>query len=187
MKKNKTKSVMVTSIFLERRRLLTKEKMESYCEGVDFRKDSVNDDLESLFEKILLGKEPDERAWTYFLPRLTEEELESVEREKYQDVVEAELTISKSDSNYSGGENWNGRELEKSWERGDICYLETFTEKNPDVDESEMMLSESDAKYVQGDCSRRTFVIKNSSKKITQKITKKSSNNNCSCCNCSIQ
>ena len=34
--------------------------MESYCKGEEDEKDSVNDDLESLFENIRLGKEPDE-------------------------------------------------------------------------------------------------------------------------------
>ena len=42
------------------------------------RKDSVNDDLESLFEDLRLGKEPDEEVLTYFLPKLTEEEMKSV-------------------------------------------------------------------------------------------------------------
>ena len=80
MKKHKIKSVMLTSICLERGELITKEKMESYCKGKKSEKDSVNDDLESLFENIRLGKEPDDCVWTYFLPKLTEEELELVER-----------------------------------------------------------------------------------------------------------
>ena len=54
--------------------------MESYSKGEKWMKDSVNDDLESLFENVLLGKEPDERVNTYFLPKLTEKELELVER-----------------------------------------------------------------------------------------------------------
>ena len=54
--------------------------MESYCKGEEDEKDSVNDDLESLFENIRLGKEPDEFVVSYFLPKLTEEELELVER-----------------------------------------------------------------------------------------------------------
>ena len=67
MKKHKIKSVMVTSIILARSKLITKEKMESYCKGEEDQKDSVNDDLESLFENIRLGKEPDERVETYFM------------------------------------------------------------------------------------------------------------------------
>merc|ERR1712062_272281 len=80
MKNHKIMSVMVTKIHLYRSNLITKAEMESYCKGEKWMKDSVNDDLESLFENIRLGKEPDERVNTYFLPNLTEEELELVER-----------------------------------------------------------------------------------------------------------
>ena len=85
--------------------------MESYCKGEEFEKDSVNDDLESLFENIRLGKEPDECVWTYFLPKLTEEELKLVERRDTSylqtflhslnaDVNETEMMLSESDSKY---------------------------------------------------------------------------------------
>ena len=106
---------MVTSFYLYRWKLITKEEMESYCKGEDSeRKDSVNDDLESLFENIRLGKEPDEDVWTYFLPKLTEEELESVERRDTSylqtfywgndaDVDETEMMLSESDSKYVWG------------------------------------------------------------------------------------
>ena len=142
LKKHKIKSVMVTSIFLYRAYLITKEKMESYCKGI-YReytgKDSVNDDLESLFENIRLGKEPDKMQWynrTYFLPKLTEKELELVKRR---------------DTSY----------LRTFHDFG-------VYEFNPDVDETEMMLSESDSKYVRGESRRRTFVIENSLKKSLQ-------------------
>ena len=114
MKKHKIKSVMVTRISLYRVNLLTKEKMESYCKGEEEEKDSVNDDLESLFENIRLGKEPNELVRTYFLPKLTEEELELVERrdtsylqtfwEDDPDVDETEMMLSESDSKYVRGE-----------------------------------------------------------------------------------
>ena len=105
---------MVTSIRLDRRRLITKEKMESYCNGEDSeRKDSVNDDLESLFENIRLDKELDEGVPTYFLPKLTGKELELVERRdpcylqtfSYEkpDVHETEMLLSESDSKYVRG------------------------------------------------------------------------------------
>ena len=67
---------MLTSIYLLRWRLITREKMENYCKGKERVKNSVNDDLESLFENIQLGKEPHEWVINYFLPMLTEEELE---------------------------------------------------------------------------------------------------------------
>ena len=113
MKKHKIKSVMLTSIYLRRWNLITKEEMESYCKGEKDEKDSVNDDLESLFENIRLGKEPDEEVYTYFLPKLTEEELELVEKRDPSylqtlsslnpDVNETEMMLSESDSKYVRG------------------------------------------------------------------------------------
>ena len=116
MKKHKIKSVMLTIIYLDRINLITKEKMESYCKGEELRKDSVNDDLESFFENIRLGKEPDEDVQTYFLPKLTEEELELVEKRdtgyfqtfgsSNPDVDETEMMLSESDSKYVRGGSW---------------------------------------------------------------------------------
>ena len=113
MRKYKLKSVMVTTINLHRWRLITKERMENYYNGKEDRKriHSVNDDLESLFENIRLGKEPDELIRTYFLPKLTEKELELVERkdrsycqtfeEWYSpDVNKREMMLSESDSKF---------------------------------------------------------------------------------------
>ena len=87
--------------------------MESYCKGEKSQKDSVNDDLESFFENIRLGKEPDEKVETYFLPKLTEEELELVERRDKSylqslwysdpDVDENKMLLSESDSKYVKG------------------------------------------------------------------------------------
>ena len=104
---------MVTMIDLRRERLITKEKMEDVCKGEGY---SVNDDLESLFENIRLGKELNEDVETYFLPKLTKEELAWVERKKYSylvtfwsmtnpldrnpDVDETEMMLSESDSKY---------------------------------------------------------------------------------------
>merc|ERR1711917_216184 len=101
---------MVTSIYLDRDHLITKEEMESYCKGEKSQKVSVNDDLESLFENIRLGKEPEEVVETYFLPKLTEKELELVERRDTSylrtfvfpnpDVDKTEMILSESDSKY---------------------------------------------------------------------------------------
>ena len=79
MKKNRIKSAMVTSYDLWRMNLITKGAMEGYC--MEEESDSVNDDLESLFEDLRLGKERREiDVCTYFLPQLTEEELQLVEQ-----------------------------------------------------------------------------------------------------------
>ena len=72
--------------------------------------ESFNDDLDSLFQDIQFGKNPVENKFTYFLPKLTEEELELVERqdEKFMktfrdpdpDVKKAEIEASESDSKF---------------------------------------------------------------------------------------
>ena len=105
---------MVTGIYLFRSKIITKEKMESYCKDADsLRKDSVNDDLESLFENIRLRKEPDGVVETYFLPKLTKKELKLVERRETNyletftssnpDVGKVEMMLSESDSKYVKG------------------------------------------------------------------------------------
>ena len=82
--------------------------METYKEGI---KQSVNEDLESLFEDILLGKEPDEWINSYFLPKLTEEEMSLVGRKDRSylqtfynknapDVEETEMKRSESNAKY---------------------------------------------------------------------------------------
>ena len=125
MKKYKLKSVMVTTIFMSRQDLITKEKMENYCKGADhFSKLSVNDDHESLFEDIRLGKEPDNSILTYFLPKLTEEEVKlfAIKDTSYLEtfslrnpgVSEAERKLSESDSKFVRG-----------W-----CWRKTFTIEN---------------------------------------------------------
>ena len=78
----------MTLLRMKKMNVITKENMESFCEGKRARKESVNDDLESLYGKVRLGKQPNfEDVRTYFLPKLTEEELELVEQED-QNVLE---------------------------------------------------------------------------------------------------
>ena len=114
MEKYKFKSVMVTTIYMWRRQLITKEEMEKYCKGEKLEKDSVNDDLESLFEDLRRGKEPNETVPTYFLPRLTEEEMELVERKDQSYLAsftfgllyskKAYMKLSESDSKFVDGQ-----------------------------------------------------------------------------------
>ena len=111
MEKYKIKKIMVTVIWLRRSHLITKEKMENYCKGNENRKKSANDDLESLFDDIRIGKKPDERVETYFLPKLTNQQLELVESKDQNfmntfssglgaDVSEVEMKASESDSKF---------------------------------------------------------------------------------------
>ena len=114
MKKYKIQSLMVTFLYMWRFNLITKEAMEDMCNGKDSLFSitiSVNDDLESLFEDLRLGKQPRERIYTYFLPKLTEEELELVARKDRtylktlgiagnKDVPEAQMKLSESNSKF---------------------------------------------------------------------------------------
>ena len=146
MKKYKMKKVVLTKIYMEQEYLITKEVMEKYCkqEIKSPVKVSVADDLESLFEdiclgnKIHLGHKLDDEVWTYFLPKLTREELE---------------LVAKKDSSYMA--KFMGQ------------FNDDNDERNPDdidVDEAEMEDSESDSKFVKGSCRRVTFDIKQPSK-----------------------
>ena len=127
-------------ICMMRWKIITKENMENICRGQETRKDSVNDDLESLFEdlrlgkelswnllslKNLLGKEPDKDTETYFLPKLTEEELELIEKE-------------------------------------DRTILRSFYHGAPEVPKADLMRSKSDSKYVDCIAWRKTFTVLNS-------------------------
>ena len=136
LKKYKIKKVMVTKLVMKRQKLITKEEMEKYCKrekrvsyhSYDIRDttQSVNDDLDSLFEVILLGKKLDEvdLNWTHFIPELTDEELKLVEKKDKNfmntfntpnpDVKKAEMQASKSDSKFVFA----------------VCGRQTFTIKN---------------------------------------------------------
>ena len=104
------KKVMVTIMDGWREKIITMEKMVSYCTGEEYLKESVNDDIDNLFENIRLGIEPDAYVATYFLPMLTENELKLVEEknsiylktflEPNPDVKEAEMKLSGSDSKF---------------------------------------------------------------------------------------
>ena len=113
---------MLTVIDIRRDKLITKEDMENYCKGEnDYRKYSVNDDLELLFEDLRLGKKPTNAQYTYFLPKLTKNELKLVERKDITylktfnlsnpvsgipDVKAAEMVLSESDSKFVEGIGW---------------------------------------------------------------------------------
>ena len=117
MEKFKIKSVMTTFLHMTKLKIITKEAMENdYNRGQDFfgGNISVNDDLDSFFEDLRHGKEPDEKVRFYFLPKLTEEELELVDRKDANylktflhdwdtDVKKAQMNRSKSDSKFVHG------------------------------------------------------------------------------------
>ena len=102
-----------------RQNLITKEYMENYLKEREPQKVSFNDDLESFLEDLRNGKEPEEEVETYFLPQLTDAELELVERKNKNyfdtfyvnmffspDVNEIQMQLSKSDSKYVREIGW---------------------------------------------------------------------------------
>ena len=99
-----------------RSKLITIEAMERYCNGKEKLIASVNDDLGSLFEDLRLQNEPDEKARTYFLPKLPNKEIKLVEEkelsyfqtfmESNPDFEKAEMKLSESNSKFVQGECW---------------------------------------------------------------------------------
>ena len=98
-------------IFIRRHRIITKERMENYCKGNENDTESVNDDLETLVQDLQLGSKLNQEVWTYFLPKLTEDELKLVEQRDFNyfdtcstgylaDVDEAEMKASESNSKF---------------------------------------------------------------------------------------
>ena len=113
MKKYKISTVMVTNIFMHRRNIITNEAMTKYCNGKMYDKDSANDDLESFYEVLRLGKTPKIWATCYFLPKLTKKHMELVEKKdpsyfktfikSNPDVDEVEMGLSESKSKFVQG------------------------------------------------------------------------------------
>jgi len=108
-----------------RRNLITKEKAKDASEGKlkndeDWEDEevSINDDLEMFLTNLLNSKEiKEERVWSFFMPKLTEEELKLVENknedhlnsyyehylERNPDVDPEEMKKSDSSSKYVHG------------------------------------------------------------------------------------
>ena len=119
---------MLTNITLTRWRLITKKWMENICKreedprriqedprgSMRIREDMINDGFDLFFETIRFGKEfrqdVPEYLQTYFLPKLTGEELELVEKRDTSyfqtlqssdpDVNKAQMILSESNSKY---------------------------------------------------------------------------------------
>ena len=79
MKKYNIISAMVSILSSERKCVTTKEEVEDHCKGKYEDKNSIHDDLDSFFERLCLGEEPDETARTYFFAKLSEKEMELFE------------------------------------------------------------------------------------------------------------
>ena len=104
MKMYKIETVIVTILRMHRNNLITQENMKKFCQGGKLRKQSVNDDLDEFFKNLQLGLEPNDDVRTYFLPKLTEQELELQSfSSSNPDVDEAQMKLSESDSKFVQG------------------------------------------------------------------------------------
>ena len=83
IKKHNLKSALVTSLLMKRFDFITKEKMDNIHLGTEnwfhTAKESVNDDLDGFLESLQSGRELKSKAWTHFLPKLTNKEQEKFE------------------------------------------------------------------------------------------------------------
>ena len=116
MKMYKIETVIVTILRMNRNNHITQEIMKKFCQGENLRKKSVNDDLDEFFKMLQLGLEQSEDVWTYFLPKLTEKELELTAKKDSSylqsfllsnpDVDVAQMKLSESDSKFVQGFCW---------------------------------------------------------------------------------
>ena len=160
MKKYNINSVLLTTISQERERLITKEATEEYYDRkIQYSYDStmrhgpwnikisVNDDLESLFEDLKIGRKVKKLEWSYFLPELTEKDLQLVETRNeshlktyicYWEPVHVYKTLY----TYTGI-NWLKRRRPRY---GD-----------PDISKWKMKRSRSTSKFLKAVCFRWSF------------------------------
>ena len=101
----------MTTFSINKNNLITHEEMKEYYLG---KRQSFNNDLETLFENLQLDVNIDRFQETYFLPKLTEKEQELVTKRNKQyfssfssynfdfnpDIHEQKMKLSKSDSQY---------------------------------------------------------------------------------------
>ena len=88
-------SSILTMLGMERINLITKEKSKLAAEGKlkndeewEDYEGSINDDLDSFINNLQNSNEiRDENVWSFFLPKLTEEELKLVEQKNYEHMM----------------------------------------------------------------------------------------------------
>ena len=132
MKKYGISSAVLTVVGMERKFLITAEKMiQAYNGDLKNNKNwklyagSINDDIESFLEKLQKpGEIEDEEVFTFFTPKLTKEEMELVEQKN--------LTHMKTYANYA------------------------YDIRDIDVDALKMKMSDSNSMYAHTFCWRCT-------------------------------
>ena len=159
MKENGIQSTIFTTLWMERQNLITKEKSKAAYEGKLKNEDawekyevSINDDLESFSENLQeissLEEVQEEDVWSFFLPKLTKEEMKLVEEKDRKhmmtyyygldaDVDKKEMKKSDSKDKYVHG--WCSR-----WTRVlnfDVNLSETSSESSSSIaSESESLI-----------------------------------------------
>ena len=119
MNKYRIKSALLTWVWMNRQRLVSKKTMKDYYKGrfeskEGFDKESVHDDLDSFFQRLQQGENPDgDDVLTFYMPQLTEDELKLVNEKNHDyletifslepDLNEADLAITDSDSRFIHG------------------------------------------------------------------------------------
>lgn len=135
MKKYNINSAMVSILSSFRNNITTKEKVEDHFKGKYQDEKSIHDDLDSFFERLCLGEEPNETVRTYFFPKLSEKETNLFET---KDEEFMRTLANQYDLERIGNEQ--DIELAHSWSEFDNTY-------------------ESKWEYIKSLCSRRTFLI----------------------------
>ena len=150
MKKNNLKSALVTSLHMKRLDFITKEKMDEVRLGYAWMryawmrdawmryacsknwfhiaKESVNDDLDGFLESLQSGKELESKAWTHFLPKLTNKEEEKFEN-KDKDFFRKCLFSKIEDSN---NDNCKLADSDSMFVEG-FCLRHTIRLDNPTI------------------------------------------------------
>ena len=130
MRKNGIQTAILTTLCMHRWKLVTKEKVKQAYEGKlkneqewKFYEQSIHDDLETFFETLQGQKKiKNELVLSFFLPKLTEDELKLVEDKdelhlgtyskhydgRNPDVDIEEMKKSDSKSKYVHGQCWRG-------------------------------------------------------------------------------
>ena len=135
MRKYGIQSSILTMLYMRRLKLVTKEKVKKAAEGKlknepAWAKESINDHLERFLINLQKQKEVKyEHVYSFFTPKLTNEELKLVE------------------------------EANKEHLKTYLLWEDDVNGLNPDVDVEEMKKSDSKSKYVHGRCWRKTIPL----------------------------
>jgi len=155
MKKYNINSAMVSILSSERKCVTTNEEVEDHRKGKYEDKNSIHDDLDSFFERLCLGEEPNEKTRTYFFPKLSEKEMELFQAQD-RDFINTLYDYSSADpypaesfpilisNTLDRFGNGNEIELAHSWTE----LYKTTTEN-----------LESKPEYLKCECSKQTFTM----------------------------